>query len=664
MIELSIIIVNYNVKEFLQNLLKSIQQATKEISHEVIVVDNASDDGSVEVLKEKYPHVKLIENKENVGFGKANNQGMKLARGKYFVLINPDTIVKEDTFEKMMIFFESNAKTGMAGCKVLNPDGSIQLACRRSFPGPWTSFTKITGLSRLFPKSKIFARYNLTYLDENETYKVDAISGAFMMLRREVYETLGGFDPEFFMYGEDLDFCYRTKNSGYDVYYVHSTEIIHYKGESTRRSSIDETKVFYDAMHLFVRKHFSSSFLVEWILQFAIIIRKLFAVTNVYRLAILSVLVDFALFILSMFAAGQLYHSSKWGGFPSDVLPWIYLIPAVIQIIFSSFVGAYKRNSLSILRTIFSLLISFFFISSITYFFKEYAYSRAVLLITYLILFFAYPAWRIIIKIIFKVGVESGTHKQRTLVVGHGTEALILAEKLKSSYTSLHQIVGLISSSRINLDKSYNNYKVIGTLENIRKVIDNEKIDKVIFSSDELSFNQIFSVVSQCQGLNVDFSVSGSEHDFLVGKSSITMLEDIPLLKIHYNISSYSHKLLKNLMDLFISIPVLLLIYPFIYSFAKLSGTKNKLSEFVISMPSVVFGKKSLVGPSTIGNSTNLYLGKEGLTGIWFTEGIDLKDKKEVEKLNIFYARNQSIWLDFEILGKSLTKMIFNSEVK
>ncbi len=262
MYKLSIIIVNYNVKEFILNLLQSISSAAKDLSYQVLIVDNASDDGSVEVIKEKFPSVNLIVNTKNVGFGKANNQALAKAKGDYILLLNPDTIVKEDTFENLFKFFEANADAGMATCKVLNPDGTLQLACRRSFPGPWTSFTKVTGLSSLFPNNKLFAKYNLTYLDENQSYEVDAISGSFMMMRKEVYEKVGGFDPEFFMYGEDLDLCYRIQKSGYKVYYVHTTEIIHYKGESTKRSSLDETKVFYDAMHLFVKKHFSSSFLI------------------------------------------------------------------------------------------------------------------------------------------------------------------------------------------------------------------------------------------------------------------------------------------------------------------------------------------------------------------------------------------------------------------
>ena len=188
----------------------------------------------------------------------------------------------------------------MAGCKILNPDGTLQLACRRSFPGPWTSFCKVTGLSNLFPESRFFAKYNLTYLDPDQTYEVDAISGSFMMFRKEVYEKIGGLDEKFFMYGEDLDFCYRAQKSGYKVFYVHSTQIIHYKGESTKRSGLDETKIFYNAMHLFVKKHLSGSFLVGIILQSAIIFRKLFAFLGKRKLTLLAIVLDFIFYDLTL----------------------------------------------------------------------------------------------------------------------------------------------------------------------------------------------------------------------------------------------------------------------------------------------------------------------------------------------------------------------------
>ena len=275
--ELSIIIVNYNVKEFLQNLLHSLQKSVSSITHEIIVVDNASDDGSVEFIREKFPQINLIVCQTNLGFSKANNLGLKVSKGKFILLINPDTIVSEDTITKMIEFLNEHPDAGLVGCKILNPDGSLQLACRRSFPGPWTSFCKVTGLSTLFPNSRLFAKYNLTYLDENSTYEVDAISGSFMMMKREVYEKIGGFDEQFFMYGEDLDLCYRIQKNGYKVYYYPGTQIIHYKGESTKRSGLDETKYFYDAMNLFVKKHFSSFYLVEIILRSAIGFRKFFA---------------------------------------------------------------------------------------------------------------------------------------------------------------------------------------------------------------------------------------------------------------------------------------------------------------------------------------------------------------------------------------------------
>ena len=659
MIDLSIIIVNYNVKEFLLNLLDSIRIASINISVETIVVDNASDDGSVEILRNRFPGVKLIANKINVGFGAANNQAMKIAGGKYFMLINPDTIVREDTFIKMIDFFEHSPQAGIAGCKVLNPDGTLQLACRRSFPGPWVSFTKVTGLSKLFAKSRIFARYNLTYLNENETYDVDAVSGAFLMLRKDVYEKVGGFDEQFFMYGEDLDLCYRVQKSNFKVFYVHSTEIIHYKGESTKRSSLDETKVFYNAMHLFVRKHFSSSFLVESILQFAIIFRKLFAFANVYKLTIISIIIDFFTFSLAVLLAEKNYVNAHWKGFPAFVLPWVYFLPALIQISISAIGGVYKKNSFSILRTFLSLLSGMIFLSAVTYFFKQVAFSRAVVLITYALSILFFLLWRIALKVIFKMGLETDTRKSRTLIVASESKAEELAVKLRSTFTRLYHVIGLIGLTRKSVGESVSNFKILGAVDNIKKIIAEEKIDKVIFSSDDLSFNQMFAVVAECQGENVEFLVAGKESDYLVGKSAITMLDDIPLLKVQYNISTYFHRVFKRILDLMLSIPILFFVYPFIYLLEKFTSEKNKFSQFILKIPSVFVSKKSLVGPRDSSYHGELYVGKVGLTGFWFVENLSEVDNEELKKLDIFYAKNQNIWLDLEILGKTISKMFF-----
>lgn len=662
MTDLSIIIVNYNVKEFLLNMLDSVQKATKTISAEIIVVDNASDDGSVESIKEKFPSVKLIVNEKNVGFGAANNIAMLHASGKYFLLINPDTIVREDTFIKMISFFEQNPEAGIAGCKVLNADGSLQLACRRGFPGPWTSFTKVMGLSTLFPKSRLFARYNLTYLDENKTYEVDAVSGAFMMLRKEVYDKIGGFDQEFFMYGEDLDLCYRTQQAGYKVFYVHSTEIIHYKGESTKRSSMDETKVFYDAMHLFVRKHFSSSFVVESILQSAILFRKLIAFANVYKLAIVSMIADFLIFSIAALLGEHIYANQHWKGFPDVFKPWVYFIPALMQLFIGMMAGAYRKKTISNLRAALGLIYGLIFLSALTYFFKQFAFSRAVVLITYGLALVFFSFWRVAVKIIFKVGLEADSRKSRTLLVGSERKTEELASKLRSTFTRLYQVVGLISLSRKNVGGWVGNFKILGAVDNIKKIISDERIDKVIFSSEDLSFNQMFSVVSECQGENVEFLVAGRELDYLVGKSSVTMLDDIALLKVNYNISSFSRRATKRIFDLTLSIVILFLVYPFIYLFQKITSKNSNFVQFILGVPKVFISRKSFVGPRDSSYRGDLFVGKVGLTGLWFVEDFLETDAEEIKKLDIFYAKNQNIWLDVEILGRTFSKMFFSTE--
>ncbi|HEX2868929.1 MAG TPA: glycosyltransferase [Ignavibacteriales bacterium] len=663
MIDLSIIIVNFNVKEFLQNLLSSIQKSCGNFSTEVIVIDNASDDGSVEILREKFPSVKLIANKENIGFGRANNLGLEISKGKYILLINPDTIVQEDTFQKLIAFFERTPDAGLVGCKVLNSDGTLQLACRRGFPGPWTSFTKVTGLSRMFPKSRLFARYNLTYLDENQTYEVDAISGAFMMMKREVYEKTGGFDSQFFMYGEDLDLCYRVQKAGYKVYYVHETQIIHYKGESTKRSSLDETKVFYEAMHLFVKKHFSSSFIVELILRFAIIIRQLFAFLNIYRLVILAIVCDFLFFDLSLFISSHIYHSPHWHGFPKETIPGIYTIPALIQIALASATGAYKKDSISVLRILYSSILGFFILSSVTFFFKQYAFSRAVVIFTYGILLFMLPGWRIVLKLGIRLGRKEEVYKTRTLIVGTDMHAMALAMKLKTKLTSIQKIAGLVGLTRKHVGEHLEGMEVLGSLENIKKIIREKKITEVIFASGEMSYNQMLAVVSECQGENVDFKVAGNELDYLVGKSSITMLDEIPLLDISYNISTFISRISKRIFDFVLTVPALIFIYPFIYSFRKIRHSGSDFSSFILLLPEVLMGRKSIVGPLKQRPDMELYLGKTGLTGLWYTEGVDnSQDRNETIKLDIFYAKNQNIWLDLEILGKTFSKMFSGME--
>ena len=253
--QLSIIIVNYNVKYFLEQCLCSVQKAIQQVEAEVWVVDNASSDNSVEYLKTKFPWVKFIVNLKNTGFARANNQALFQCNGKHVLFLNPDTIIPEDCLEKCIAFMETNKQAGALGVRMTDGSGTFLPESKRSFPSPLASFYKLTGLSSLFPASAVFSRYALTYLDEFKNYEVDVLSGAFMLVKKNLLIQLKGFDEDFFMYGEDIDLSYRIKKAGYKNFYFSGTTIIHFKGESTSKNSLKYVKTFYQAMSIFVKKH-------------------------------------------------------------------------------------------------------------------------------------------------------------------------------------------------------------------------------------------------------------------------------------------------------------------------------------------------------------------------------------------------------------------------
>lgn len=253
--KLSVVIVNYNVKYYLEQCLRSLRNATEGISPEIFVVDNDSSDGSVEYLRPRFPEVTFLANRENLGFAKANNQAIRISKGDYVLLLNPDTLVSGETLRRCLDFMDSHPEAGGTGVKMLNTDGSFAYESRRGLPTPATSFFKITGLCNLFPRSRFFGKYYLRYLDEKEINPIDVISGAFMMLRKEALEKAGLLDEDFFMYGEDVDLSYRITLAGYRNFYI-PAPILHYKGESTKKDSLRYIRIFYGAMLIFFRKHY------------------------------------------------------------------------------------------------------------------------------------------------------------------------------------------------------------------------------------------------------------------------------------------------------------------------------------------------------------------------------------------------------------------------
>lgn len=253
--KLTVIIVNYNVKDYLCQCLHSVERAMRGLSGEVVVVDNASSDGSVEELSSRFPLVTFIANRDNRGFSCANNQAIRQAQSEYVLLLNPDTVVGEDVLQAAVDFMDSHPDAGGVGVKMLTDDGRMAWESRRGVPTLMTSFYKMVGLCKLFPRSRVFGKYYMRYLDENEVNRIEIMSGAFMMLRRQALEEVGLLDETFFMYGEDIDLSYRLLEAGYNNYYL-PRSIIHYKGESTQKTSFYYVRNFYNAMLIFYDKHF------------------------------------------------------------------------------------------------------------------------------------------------------------------------------------------------------------------------------------------------------------------------------------------------------------------------------------------------------------------------------------------------------------------------
>jgi len=347
--KLSVVIVNYNVKYFLEQCLHSVFKAGQGIAMDVFVVDNNSVDGSILMVKDKFPKVTLIENKDNKGFAKANNQAIQQSSGEFVLLLNPDTVVEENTFRQIIDFMDTHADAGGLGVKMVDGKGRFLPESKRGLPTPAVAFYKIFGLSMLFPKSKTFGRYHLGFLDKNEIHEVDILAGAFMLLRKSVLDKIGLLDEAFFMYGEDIDLSYRIVQAGYKNYYFPKTRIIHYKGESTKKSSVNYVFVFYNAMIIFARKHFSqkNAKLFSFLINLAVYLRAFVAVIMRFLRKVFLPMIDFGLIFTGIYFIKTYWEShvvfQLGGEYPIEfilIAVPIYILAWLVSVLLS---GGYNK---------------------------------------------------------------------------------------------------------------------------------------------------------------------------------------------------------------------------------------------------------------------------------------------------------------------------------
>lgn len=664
MIDVSVIIVNYNVKELLGNCINSVLSSSGDLKLEIIVVDNNSFDGSADYINQKfkdYPSVKLIESKVNLGFAKANNLGAKSANGRYLLILNPDTVVQEDTIEKTIQFYEKDTHAGVVSCKLVLPNGKLDLACRRSFPTPSASVYRILGLSKIFPGSRTFARYNLTYLDENETCEVEAVCGAFMLIRKDIYDNVYGFDEDYFMYGEDLDLCFRITNAGYKIFYFAGTSTIHFKGESTRKSSLSYVNNFYGAMRIFVQKNLKrKSTLLNLLIRLLIWYRAGISYLVRFFKAFYPALLDAALIVAAMLISIKL----RFEFFPVEAYQVPIIIYSLVWILSLSLTGAYKRQNLLLLaKPFYGIMIGFFINSSLTYFFNEYAFSRVVIVRTTAYSYLFLAVWRIIIRMInFARQKNIFAPNGNTLIVGKDEESEKFLQKLRIRLDTDYNVLGYISTG----EGSDDNF--IGNLNNMRDIVAANKVKIVIFAKSALTNQQILDLMWKLKNYNLDFKILSSDSDIVLGKSSLDRIDEIYLMQIEYNINKKFNIFVKRVFDLVFGILCSILIYPFIFVYLKFfreTGEKNRFLRKMTLLPDVIKGKLSFVGRATWDTTSTgkQFLGKNGLTGLVQINYYKKPSEEEIEYFNYYYAKNQSILLDIEIILKTISLFLFSRKV-
>jgi GT2 family glycosyltransferase len=586
--QLSVIIVNYNVRYFLEQALYAVRKAAEGMAVEVYVVDNNSVDSSCDMVREKFPEVVLIANQDNPGFSKANNQAIRISTGKYVLLLNPDTVVQEDTFQKTVAFMDAHPEAGGLGIRMIDGSGRFLPESKRGFPSPMVAFYKAFGLAALFPKSKTFNKYSLGYLSEHENHEVDVLAGAFMLMRRTALDKAGLLDEAFFMYGEDIDLSYRLVLAGYKNYYFAESTIIHYKGESTKKGSLNYVKTFYEAMIIFAKKHFTGNSMRLFVafLEFAIYFRAALALFSTLVERLFMPFLDATTLFLGMYAL-----QSFWGikvfqnaNYYGDTFLY-FNMPLYVAFWISGIwlVGGYdKRFALTpILR---GLFFGFLAISAV-YGFLDMAYrsSRSLIVIGTIYAIFVLPLLRYLLHFIqYKNLNIAGDTTKNLVIVADTTESNRVKTLLNDAQVRFN-LIGTVAPSE-NLQNS----DYIGNITQVEDIIRIYKINEIIFCSKNIASETIMQIMARC-GTAIEYKIVPLESWSIIGSSNKDTAGELYTIDIRYNIADPQQQRSKRLFDIAVSIFLLL-------TLPALGRLLHKNQNTFAKIWSVLIGKKTLVG--------------------------------------------------------------------
>ncbi|WP_192821649.1 glycosyltransferase [Rufibacter sp. LB8] len=535
--DLSVIIVNYNVSYFLEQCLLSVRKAVPGLNVEVFVVDNNSVDDSVEMVRRRFPEVILLANKDNLGFSKANNQAMRQAQGKYMLLLNPDTVVEEDTFLKCFQYMEANPKAGALGVKMMDGAGQYLPESKRGLPTPWVSFTKMFGLGKLFPNSKSFNGYYMGHLPEHATNEVDILAGAYMFMRAEALQKVGLLDESFFMYGEDIDLSYRIQQGGYQVIYSPETRIIHYKGESTRKTSVNYVFMFYRAMILFAEKHFKGrqARIFSFLIKLAIYLRAAVAVVSRWGRQLFPFLLDGL-----CLAAGVVLGASAVPD-PLELawsFPWAVYFSVWLGAAFFS--GAYDEPP-RLYRLVRGMVVGSVLIMALSSIVSienilGVANKKHLLLAMFLGLV-GMAGWRMVWHYKKYGSWFLGESKaKRIAVIGSPKEVKRASALLRE--VGAQEPIAALEPQHAGAD-----------LHQIQEIIQIHKINELIFCGKDLAMSQIIEWMVQIPDNNVEFKILPENSTYIIGSSSKNARGDYYALHLEINLYNPYHRRNKVLLN-------------------------------------------------------------------------------------------------------------------
>ncbi|MDE2812042.1 MAG: glycosyltransferase [Gemmatimonadota bacterium] len=510
---LSVVFLSYNTRDLTRQALSSVLAAVEGLEVEIFVVDNASADGSADMVAEEFPQVKLICNAANVGFAAGNNVALRQVTGEYALLINTDTIVRRDALRTMVEFLDAHPEAGACGCKILDPDGTLQLDSRRGFPTPLAAFCKMSGLSRLFPKHPLIAHYHMTYLDPEQMAEVEVLSGSCMMVRKAAMDQVGLLDEDYFMYGEDIDWCYRFHQAGWKIYYVPTTAIIHFRGESGRGTPL---KILYrksQAMSIFVNKHMARRyrFFPLWLLQVGIALHGTFRFLARAGRALAMPLIDAGLvlcglklglavryhqelvpFIYRIEQAGSLLgltaQPTRWLVPPpySD-LQWaaVYGASTLVWLLAFYMSGLYDRRRYSVAWSVVGVTLGFAFIVMLVFFFKAYNFSRLAAVAAWFCNAVLIAGWRFVARWFLHQRGREG--RLRTLLVGTDAVAVDFIEQLERAGMAHCNLIGVVGEAFQQRGRPLAGRPVVGHVGELEELVSDFAIDHLVFTPSAMA---------------------------------------------------------------------------------------------------------------------------------------------------------------------------------